>query len=88
MIFKYCNTLGPPGQCTVLEVGIIITNVQWRQELANPQTREYTMLKSNLSTDVSGPNLLFFFFIFKLLNRITILVDLVIYIHKFNKLSV
>ena len=84
MIFKYCNTLGPPGQCTVLEVGIIITNVQWRQELAHPQTREYTMLKSNLSTDVSGPNL----FIFKLLNRITIHVDLIINIHKFNKLSV
>ena len=61
MIFKYCNTLGPPGQCTVLEVGIIITNVQWRQELAHPQTHEYTMLKSNLSADVSGPNLLFFF---------------------------
>ena len=88
MVFKYYNTLGPPGQCTVLEVGIIITNVQWRQELANPQTREYTMLKSNLSTDVSGPNLYFFFVIFKLLNRITIYVDLVIYIHKFNKLSV
>ena len=88
MIFKYCNTLGPPGQCTVLEVGIIITNVQWRQELAHPQTREYTMLKSNLSTDVSEPNLFFFFVIFKLLNRITIHVDLIINIHKFNKLSV
>lgn len=88
MIFKYCNTLGPPGQCTVLEVGITITNVQWRQELAKPQTLEYTMLKSNLSADVSGPNLLFFFVIFKLLNRKTIHVDLIIYIHKFNKLSV
>ena len=46
------------------------------------------MLKSNLSADVSGPNLLFFFVIFKLLNRIAIHVDLIIYIHKFNKLSV
>lgn len=44
----------PPGQCTVLEVGITITNVQWRQELAKPQTREYTMLKSNLSTDIAS----------------------------------
>ena len=60
MIFESYNTLGPPGQCTVLELGIIITNVQWRQELANPQTREYTMLKSNLSSDVSGPNLISF----------------------------